>query len=135
MSALSEGLWSRFYEIGTNKPIYGDVDGEVHYTLEEISEERQKGYSWQSSFGIPGAIREYRYLMDKGVKQYRADQAVGQSAESQRQRLRNITPEVAAIIGALDDQGRWIDEKGFITCKMFNLNMRQLLDYIELSGE
>jgi PelA/Pel-15E family pectate lyase len=39
-------LWSRLYEIGTNKPIYGDRDGKVHYRLSEISRERRTGYSW-----------------------------------------------------------------------------------------
>jgi PelA/Pel-15E family pectate lyase len=39
-------MWARFYEIGTNKPIFGDRDGKVYYKLSEISIERRTGYQW-----------------------------------------------------------------------------------------
>lgn len=39
-------LWSRFYEIGTNKPIFGDRDDSIHYEIGEVSEERRLGYAW-----------------------------------------------------------------------------------------
>jgi PelA/Pel-15E family pectate lyase len=39
-------LWARFYEIGTDKPIFGDRDRTVHYVVEEISTERRDGYGW-----------------------------------------------------------------------------------------
>jgi PelA/Pel-15E family pectate lyase len=44
-------LWARFYEIGTNKPLFGDRDNSIHYTLSEISEERRKGYAWYNTAG------------------------------------------------------------------------------------
>lgn len=44
-------MWARFYEIGTNKPIFGDRDGSVHYDVSEISEERRKGYAWYGTTG------------------------------------------------------------------------------------
>ena len=45
-------LWARLYEIGTNKPIYGDRDRKVHYTLAEISRERRTGYSWLGGYPV-----------------------------------------------------------------------------------
>ena len=39
-------LWARFYEIGTNRPIYSGRDGIVRYALSEIEPERRNGYSW-----------------------------------------------------------------------------------------
>ncbi len=39
-------VWSRLYEIGTNRPVFGDRDGKVYYDIAEISEERRRGYSW-----------------------------------------------------------------------------------------
>ena len=39
-------LWARFYEIETNKPIFVDRDGSLHYDWTEISQERRTGYSW-----------------------------------------------------------------------------------------
>lgn len=39
-------LWARFYEIGTNKPIFCSRDGVPREKLGEISYERRTGYSW-----------------------------------------------------------------------------------------
>jgi PelA/Pel-15E family pectate lyase len=41
-------LWARYYEIGTDRPIFGDRDKTIHDTLAEISAERQRGYRWYS---------------------------------------------------------------------------------------
>jgi len=35
----------RFYEINSEKGIFGDRDASVHYDVSEISEERRTGYS------------------------------------------------------------------------------------------
>jgi len=39
-------LWARFYEIGSNKPIFCSRDGVPKKTIAEISHERRNGYSW-----------------------------------------------------------------------------------------
>ncbi|MGD9646887.1 MAG: pectate lyase, partial [Pirellulales bacterium] len=39
-------LWARFYEIGTNRPLVADRDGEARYDLAEIGYERRNGYGW-----------------------------------------------------------------------------------------
>jgi PelA/Pel-15E family pectate lyase len=39
-------LWARFYEIGTNRPIFSDRDGVIRYDLSEVGEERTRGYLW-----------------------------------------------------------------------------------------
>ena len=43
-------LWSRMYEIGTDKPIFGDRDRTIHYAVEELSPERVAGYGWYGSW-------------------------------------------------------------------------------------
>ena len=43
--------WYRFYEIGTNKPLFSDFDGTVTHNILEISEERRHGYGWAGSWG------------------------------------------------------------------------------------
>jgi PelA/Pel-15E family pectate lyase len=42
-------LWARFYEPGTGKPIFGERDRTVHYTVTELSVERRQGYGWYNS--------------------------------------------------------------------------------------
>ncbi len=43
-------IWARFYEMGTNKPVFGDRDGKVYYNMADISQERRTGYSWYGSW-------------------------------------------------------------------------------------
>ena len=44
-------LWARFYEIGTNKPIFSGRDGVIKYDLAEIEAERRNGYAWYGNWG------------------------------------------------------------------------------------
>ncbi len=39
-------LWARFYELGTNRPVFTGRDAVIHYTLAEIEAERRTGYAW-----------------------------------------------------------------------------------------
>jgi len=39
-------LWARYYELGAERPIFGDRDQTIHDTLDEISRERRSGYTW-----------------------------------------------------------------------------------------
>lgn len=47
---LGDGTWARFYEIGTNRPIYSGRDGIVRYALSEIEAERRNGYAWMGTW-------------------------------------------------------------------------------------
>jgi len=39
-------IWARFYEIGSNRPIFAGRDGVVKYSVAEIEHERRIGYNW-----------------------------------------------------------------------------------------
>ena len=39
-------IWARFYQIGTDRPIFGDRDKTIHDHVDEISAERRNGYAW-----------------------------------------------------------------------------------------
>lgn len=43
-------IWTRFYELNTNKPVFFDRDGSTHYALSELSQERRTGYSWYGTW-------------------------------------------------------------------------------------
>jgi pectate lyase len=43
-------LWARFYEIGTNRPIFADRDAVKKYDLADIGYERRNGYAWYGSW-------------------------------------------------------------------------------------
>ena len=44
-------IWSRYYEVGTDKPLFGDRDQSIHDDVNEISRERRKGYGWFKDTG------------------------------------------------------------------------------------
>ena len=46
--ATAPPIWARFYEIGTNRPIFCGRDGVIKSSLAEIEHERRNGYSWYS---------------------------------------------------------------------------------------
>jgi PelA/Pel-15E family pectate lyase len=39
-------IWTRYYELGSHKPLFSDRNSELLYSLAEVSVERRSGYSW-----------------------------------------------------------------------------------------
>lgn len=39
-------LWARYYDVGSEKPVFGDRDMTIHDSVDAISEERRVGYAW-----------------------------------------------------------------------------------------
>lgn len=58
-------IWARFYDIVTNKPLFGDRDGSVKYNYNEVSEERRNGYSWYGDFAEKLINKEFPKWMEK----------------------------------------------------------------------
>ncbi len=52
-------LWARFYEIGTNRPLFSGRDGVVKASLAEIEHERRTGYAWVGPFAHDLLEKEY----------------------------------------------------------------------------
>ena len=46
-------LWARFYELGSNRPIFLGRDSVFHYTFAEIEHERRNGYSYYGAAARP----------------------------------------------------------------------------------
>lgn len=42
-------IWTRYYELATNKPLFSDRNSELLYSLAEVSVERRNGYAWYTS--------------------------------------------------------------------------------------
>ncbi|MFO8012188.1 MAG: pectate lyase [Phycisphaerae bacterium] len=134
-SKLKKGTWARLYELGTNRPIYGDRDRKIHYTREEVSKERRTGYSWQGDYGVARARRLYEQVREIGLDAYADRQEAAHtrtpSPASLAKRGPSLAPRARRAIGALDAEGRWIDDDGRIRCETFVRNMRTLCDYVE----
>lgn len=58
-------IWARFYDIPTNKPIFGDRDGSVKFNYDDVSEERRNGYSWFNDGGTKLIEKEFPKWLKK----------------------------------------------------------------------
>lgn len=141
-SALSPGLWARYYELHTNRPIYGDRDGKIHHRLEDISEERQRGYSWRGDYGVAGAIAAFDELKGLGREAVRARAVPKPLTAAQREsRRRKLEPQTQAVINSLDAEGRWVTKAAArksssvpgdrVETSVFLRNLEVLCDYLE----
>ena len=71
-------LWARFYEPGTNRPLYLDRDSKFRYDFSEISYERRSGYSYHGYWPASLLEKDYptwreKYLADAPVSGKTAD--------------------------------------------------------------
>lgn len=139
-SELSPGTWARMYELRTNVPIYGDRDGKIKYRIEDLSPERQTGYSWKGPYGFPAVERYYQEIMAAGRERILADRAAAaakaRTASARAARAKLLEPRVREIIAALDAQGRWLGSAGrrpgpHITTDRFIAHLGVLCDYLE----
>jgi PelA/Pel-15E family pectate lyase len=120
--------WARLYEVGTNRPIFGDRDSKIHYTFDEISEERKRGYSWYRPYNT-NLFERYRHLSEIGREAFLAETNATGNADSLATRRKKMEPNVRRIIAEFDDQGRWVDN-GMILMKTYVYNLRILDQYI-----
>ena len=44
--SLAKPIWTRYYEPGTDRPLFCDRNGKFLYSLAEVSRERRSGYGW-----------------------------------------------------------------------------------------
>jgi PelA/Pel-15E family pectate lyase len=52
-------IWARFYEIGTNRPIFSGRDSVIRYDMAGIEHERRVNYSWYGSWAAALLDTEY----------------------------------------------------------------------------
>jgi hypothetical protein len=124
-SKIGPNLWARLYEIGSNRPVYGDTDGKIHYNLDEISEDRQRDYCWQHEFGINDTIQYYREVKQAGRERYLAEKSMTPSIEPGR--------KINWIVSTMDKNGRWV-RNNIIDIEDFVINLNILCRYLELNG-
>ncbi|MDQ3013607.1 MAG: pectate lyase [Acidobacteriota bacterium] len=66
--AKAEPLWARFYEIGTNRPIFCGRDGQIKSTLAEIEYERRTGYGWYTDAPAKLLSQDYPAWLKRRAK-------------------------------------------------------------------
>src|SRR4030095_12565662 len=59
-------LWARFYEIGTDRPIFCGRDGVIKSSLAEIEYERRTGYRWYVNSPAELLAKDYPAWLERG---------------------------------------------------------------------
>ena len=85
-------LWARFYELGTNHPIFIGRDSVIHYALGEIEHERRIGYRWY--------VDSPAKLLAKDYPAWRARLAAFTVANAERQ-IRPQFPAAQRVVAEL----------------------------------
>jgi hypothetical protein len=96
---LPNGLWPRFVEIGTGKPLYYDRGRIRVDSMEDLSLERRTGYGYETDLSKAIARARERF------KQLGMGSESTEPAGMQSETLR---VEAVRAIEALDETGRWI---------------------------
>ena len=127
-SRLPNGKWARLYEMKTNRPIYGDRDRKVHYTLAEISEERRSGYSWEAEYGVNAAKARYEKVAGQTLEEARAD-AKKKAAPD----MAKLESDAARLVRTQHATGCWMRKNDFLTSGDFAKNLATLARYLDLT--
>jgi hypothetical protein len=118
-SKLPDGRWSRFYELGTNRPLYMTRDYQVVYTDNDLPTH----YGFQGTYGIAAARKYYEDVTAAGREKWLA-----------RPKKSTVSDQkVADVIAALDEKGRWLKD-GRIDSRAFVENVHVLCDYLAGRG-
>lgn len=124
--------WARFYEIGTGRPVFGDRDGSVHYSIDEISEERALGYRWIEEFD------EINDALAVAAAAERSPQAVPHArarAERDDRMLRVVDNRDALVVfSANGGAGAELDANGMISTRKAVETCEMVLEALEITG-
>ncbi|MGQ9731664.1 MAG: pectate lyase [Candidatus Zipacnadales bacterium] len=133
-SRLPNGKWARFYELGTNKPLYVNMDRQVVYVYDETI---RPGYSWEDDYGIPAVIAAYEALM-RDIAAGTVEWTIPLPPPSLRTRQQlqaeaeALAPRVRKVCEALTANGSWVREDGWIYSRDFNTNIGILARYLNV---
>lgn len=125
-SRLPNGLWARFYELKTNRPLYITDQYELTYNPGK----RMKGnYAFEDSFGIPKLFTLFEELKRKGREKLLVERNRKPTPQESARKAKELESKVKQIITSMDSQGRWV-ENDRINTRTFIRNLETLSDYI-----
>jgi len=99
-------LWSRYYELGTDKPIFSERDRMVHYDVSEISLERRRGYGWFNTLAndLPATYAAWKAKLPAAVVIWQLEQPdlIGGHATKILGQPKSVRGEGLAFNGSTD---------------------------------
>jgi PelA/Pel-15E family pectate lyase len=99
------GIWARFYEPGTNKPLYFTRTYKLVYTDDDLPVH----YSFKSSYGVASRIEYFQQIKERGRDYYLAQRDRANTPAEWATIAQDKARAVERIIEAQDDLGRWVN--------------------------
>jgi hypothetical protein len=125
-SQLPDGRLARYYELGSNRPLYMTVDYQLTYSDADVP----KHYGWKTESRVDALAQTFQAAKTRTT-------TPSPTAVSEEQ--------VVAILGELDGDGRWVSTfegdslvgqpkfapgTKFLAAEVFNRNLEALSDYV-----
>ncbi|OHB86163.1 MAG: hypothetical protein A2V98_21325 [Planctomycetes bacterium RBG_16_64_12] len=132
-SQLPDGQLARFYELETNKPLYFTKEYELTYSDADMPTH----YAFKVGSGVDGIEREHQRLAKLDPSELARE-----PSKSPRKASPSEIARVEAVVAALDDRGRWVEEgrlnyqgdddptRRVIDCQTFIRNVGLLSSYL-----
>lgn len=98
------GIWARFYELGTNKPLYFTRTYKLVYTDDDLPVH----YSFKGNYGVNRCMRRYEEIKKYGRQYFLDKLSHSPTPEELAAKAQSMTDKIQNIIAAQDDQGRWV---------------------------
>jgi len=149
---LENGMWARFVELGTGKPLYYDRGRIRVDTLDQLHPERRTGYSYQTDLSdrLEACKERFEQVTKKGSTGTNSNE--GPVSDT---RLKSLAKKVEEIIDSQEASGAWITRSDRFKKKMppgvrwngqyevmdrissavFNENVSVLCEFLYLHGK
>lgn len=123
---LPNGRWARFYEFGTNKPLYCVAET---YELTYDDSNTPTHYSFQPEYG-GDKIERLRADLAKPREELLASRRSPDTPERWAKAARSLRGKVAAALESRDKDGIWVDG-GEISAELFVKHFNAMAGYLE----
>ena len=134
---LPSGLWARFYELQTNRPLYMTSDYQLTYS----DADTPAHYGFKQD--ISDRLQRLKDQLKLGRDKLLAQRTHSPTPKEQRAKLAELTPRVEQVLASLDAQGRWVmvqttmkgkplpEPREVLDMQVLTDNLNLLADYLE----
>ena len=98
------GVWARFYELQTNKPLYFTRTYELVYTDDDVPVH----YSFKGGYGVNTMMARYEKMCTEGRQHFLDLREHTTSPAEWAAAAERVREEVTAILDGQDELGRWV---------------------------
>lgn len=129
-SRLKDGSWARFYELGTNRPLYCTAET---YELTYDDNQLPTHYGFQISSRFEKKIERIESALDWSLEQTRARRSGEKTPDSWKKRRRDLEEDVSRTLSELGPEGIWTEDNS-ADAKRWTKNLNLLCDYLEAAA-